>query len=138
MSQLLTDKIGYSQHMHGKRWRRITTIGGESVSVKWPNISMRIFSTNTNNNTNASYLFDSHRFRIDHILGFFRIWEIPGNAVTGLLGHFNPSIPVWKSELIGIWDLERLYSMLPHPLTSKYIHNYRTLYSLACAATILW
>lgn len=52
-----------------------------------------------------------HAFRIDHILGFFRIWEIPGNAVTGLLGHFNPSIPIWKSELTsrGFWDLERLY-----------------------------
>lgn len=51
-----------------------------------------------------------HAFRIDHILGFFRIWEIPGNAVTGLLGHFAPSIPIWKSELTsaGIWDVERL------------------------------
>lgn len=51
-----------------------------------------------------------HAFRIDHILGFFRIWEIPGNAVTGLLGHFNPSIPVWKTELTsnGVWDVDRL------------------------------
>eukprot|EP00026_Physarum_polycephalum_P001791 Phypoly_transcript_01794.p1 GENE.Phypoly_transcript_01794~~Phypoly_transcript_01794.p1 ORF type:complete len:844 (+),score=102.29 Phypoly_transcript_01794:62-2593(+) len=51
-----------------------------------------------------------HAFRIDHILGFFRIWEIPGHAVTGLLGHFNPSIPIWKSELTthGVWDFDRL------------------------------
>jgi len=51
-----------------------------------------------------------HAFRIDHILGFFRIWEIPFSALTGLFGHFNPCIPIWKSELelLGIWDLDRL------------------------------
>lgn len=38
-------------------------------------------------------------FRIDHILGFFRIWEIPMDHVEGILGHFNPSLPVYKSEL---------------------------------------
>ncbi|EGC36898.1 hypothetical protein DICPUDRAFT_46840 [Dictyostelium purpureum] len=51
-----------------------------------------------------------HAFRIDHILGFFRIWEIPANCVTGLLGKFNPSLPLWRSELAnnGVWDLDRL------------------------------
>ena len=29
-------------------------------------------------------------YRIDHILGFFRIWEIPMHAVHGLLGQFRP------------------------------------------------
>jgi 4-alpha-glucanotransferase len=24
-----------------------------------------------------------HAYRIDHVLGFFRIWEIPGNCTTG-------------------------------------------------------
>ncbi|MGB3467995.1 MAG: 4-alpha-glucanotransferase, partial [Cyclobacteriaceae bacterium] len=38
-------------------------------------------------------------FRIDHILGFFRIWEIPIDAVEGLLGHFNPSLPFSIEEL---------------------------------------
>ncbi|RED97977.1 4-alpha-glucanotransferase [Marinoscillum furvescens] len=38
-------------------------------------------------------------FRIDHILGFFRIWEIPRDHVEGILGHFNPALPVFKSEL---------------------------------------
>ncbi len=32
-------------------------------------------------------------FRIDHILGFFRIWEIPKGASSGLLGHFSPALP---------------------------------------------
>lgn len=51
-----------------------------------------------------------HAYRIDHILGFFRIWEIPGDCVTGLLGYFRPSIPIWRHELeqAGIWDFERL------------------------------
>ena len=35
-----------------------------------------------------------HAYRIDHILGFFRIWEIPGNCSSGILGHFRPSIPL--------------------------------------------
>ena len=37
--------------------------------------------------------------RIDHVLGFFRIWEIPNDAVYGLLGHFSPSIPMTVSEI---------------------------------------
>ncbi len=38
-------------------------------------------------------------YRIDHILGFFRIWEIPEEAVHGLLGHFNPALPFTRDEL---------------------------------------
>lgn len=37
-------------------------------------------------------------FRIDHILGFFRIWEIPANQVEGIMGHLNPSIPIYVNE----------------------------------------
>jgi 4-alpha-glucanotransferase len=50
-------------------------------------------------------------FRIDHILGFFRIWEIPASQVEGLMGYFNPSLPYHRNELEdrGIWfDEERL------------------------------
>lgn len=39
-----------------------------------------------------SKYFDA--FRIDHILGFFRIWSIPIHAVEGLMGYFIPAIPV--------------------------------------------
>lgn len=38
-------------------------------------------------------------YRIDHILGFFRIWEIPTHAIHGLLGHFNPAMPYSADEL---------------------------------------
>ena len=38
-------------------------------------------------------------YRIDHILGFFRIWEIPLNAVNALLGRFNPALPYSIDEI---------------------------------------
>lgn len=38
-------------------------------------------------------------YRIDHILGFFRIWEIPMHAVHGLLGQFVPSRPMNREEI---------------------------------------
>lgn len=44
-----------------------------------------------------SNYFDA--FRIDHILGFFRIWSIPAHAVEGILGRFVPAIPVSINEL---------------------------------------
>lgn len=40
-------------------------------------------------------------YRIDHILGFFRIWEIPAHSVQGLLGYFSPSLPLTKEEIAG-------------------------------------
>ncbi len=43
-----------------------------------------------------SCYFDA--YRIDHILGFFRIWEIPQNQVQGIMGYFNPSIPIYQNE----------------------------------------
>ncbi len=55
-----------------------------------------------------SHYFDA--FRIDHILGFFRIWSIPLDAVEGILGHFMPAIPVRLEEFqnCGIWfDYDR-------------------------------
>ena len=44
-----------------------------------------------------SEYFDA--YRIDHILGFFRIWEIPMNAVHGLLGQFVPALPMTHEEI---------------------------------------
>ena len=38
-------------------------------------------------------------YRIDHILGFFRIWEIPKGERTGLRGHFSPALPLSVEEI---------------------------------------
>ena len=44
-----------------------------------------------------SEYFDA--FRIDHILGFFRIWQIPVPEKSGLAGYFSPAIPYSADEL---------------------------------------
>jgi len=44
-----------------------------------------------------SRYFDA--FRIDHILGFFRIWEIPVEFTSGMMGHFNPALPYSADEI---------------------------------------
>ncbi len=38
-------------------------------------------------------------YRIDHVLGFFRIWQIPLDQIHGLLGVFNPALPFTANEL---------------------------------------
>ena len=38
-------------------------------------------------------------YRIDHILGFFRIWDIPSHSVHGLLGQFVPALPMGVDEI---------------------------------------
>ena len=56
-----------------------------------------------------SNYFDA--FRIDHILGFFRIWSIPVSSVEGILGRFIPALPIYVHEFgeRGIWfDYDRL------------------------------
>lgn len=49
-------------------------------------------------------------FRVDHILGFFRIWQIPRCHQEGIMGYLNPSIPLYVEEFEqrGLWfDYER-------------------------------
>ena len=50
--------------------------------------------------------------RIDHVLGFFRIWEIPTDAVHGVLGHFSPALPltVGEIEYFGLPFRKELYT----------------------------
>lgn len=38
-------------------------------------------------------------YRIDHILGFFRIFRIPSDAELGLLGQFAPALAMTKKEI---------------------------------------
>lgn len=98
-------RIGDFLHTIGMKWQRMTMHGGDKGWLLWINTFRRKLSLQTrliNQLTN--------RFRIDHILGFFRIWEIPANCVSGLLGRFNPSNPLWRNELeaVGLWDINRL------------------------------
>ena len=62
-----------------------------------------------------SQYFDA--FRIDHILGFFRIWEIPAGIRSGLAGHFNPAMPYSPEEIYNMHlPIEGLFHEDPrHP-----------------------
>lgn len=61
---------------------------GKSLSlVKWLNKRL----------CHMQQYFDA--LRIDHILAFFRIWEIPANAVYSNLGHFSPALPLTIGEI---------------------------------------
>ncbi len=47
--------------------------------------------------SHMAHYFDT--YRIDHVLGFFRIWEIPMEAVQGVLGQFSPALPLSEEEI---------------------------------------
>ncbi|HEX8332196.1 MAG TPA: 4-alpha-glucanotransferase, partial [Segetibacter sp.] len=72
-------------------------------TYNWQRMAEDGFSWWKNRFGQMSYYFDA--FRIDHILGFFRIWSIPVHAVEGVMGYFVPSIPVHINEFNerGIW-----------------------------------
>ena len=70
-------------------------------------------------------------YRIDHILGFFRIWEIPKATGSSLLGHFNPALPLSAEEIgnQGFWfvrnehvtqDINTLF--VPDPYDNEKYH----------------
>ncbi len=77
-------------------------------TYNWPRMRQDGFAWWKHRLTQMGNYFDA--FRIDHILGFFRIWSIPRNAVEGILGYFVPAIPVRPVEFAehGIaFDYER-------------------------------
>jgi len=61
-----------------------------------------------------------HAYRIDHILGFFRIWEMPSSATGGLLGRFRPSLPIHRDELRNA-GMEHQIDRLCNPHVKKHL-----------------
>ena len=59
---------------------------------------------------NMAKFFDA--YRIDHVLGFFRIWEIPIDSVHGLLGQFSPALGMTREEIeaYGLHFQEELFT----------------------------
>ncbi|PIE05068.1 MAG: 4-alpha-glucanotransferase [Spirochaetales bacterium] len=57
-----------------------------------------------------------HAYRIDHVLGFFRIWSIPENSFSALNGRYDPVVSLKKEELIQLgFDEGRItWLSLPH------------------------
>ena len=60
--------------------------------------------------SNMAKFFDA--YRIDHVLGFFRIWEIPTHSVHGLLGQFSPALGMTREEIAayGLHFQEQLFT----------------------------
>ncbi len=86
-------------------------------TYNWEKMAEDNFSWWNNRLQQMSRYFDATR--IDHILGFFRIWEIPVNQVQGILGHFRPALPFSRDEIIDsgiIFNEERF--------TKPYIRDY--------------
>lgn len=71
-------------------------------TYNWEKMSEDGFQWWKNRFRKMSEYFDA--YRIDHILGFFRIWQIPMDAVHGLLGTFNPALPFSADELKNSYD----------------------------------
>ena len=62
-------------------------------------------------------------YRIDHVLGFFRIWDIPLHSVHGLLGQFSPSLPMSIKE-IESYGLHFVPENMIHPyITDKMLDD---------------
>jgi 4-alpha-glucanotransferase len=77
-------------------------------TYNWPRMKEDGFDWWKRRLAQMGHYFDA--FRIDHILGFFRIWSIPQNAVEGILGYFVPAIPVQRGEFAALniaFDHER-------------------------------
>ena len=84
---------------------------------------------------NMSKFFDA--YRIDHVLGFFRIWEIPVDSVHGLLGQFAPALGMTADEIrsyglnfqqdrftrpfITDWVLDRVFHERAEEVKQKYL-----------------
>ena len=63
-------------------------------------------------------------YRIDHILGFFRIWEIPIEYRSGMKGHFAPALPLSKDELAS-WGFHNVVEsglFVEDPYTKEMYH----------------
>ena len=65
-------------------------------TYNWPRMAAGGFAWWKQRFAQMGIYFDA--FRVDHILGFFRIWSSPAHAVEGILGHFVPAIPVDAAE----------------------------------------
>ena len=65
-------------------------------TYNWERMAKDSFQWWKNRFSQMAIYFDA--FRIDHILGFFRIWSIPISQTEGIQGHFEPAIPVHRVE----------------------------------------
>jgi 4-alpha-glucanotransferase len=66
-------------------------------TYNWPEMEKTTYDWWKKRFDHISRYFDA--YRIDHILGFFRIWEVPAHAIQALTGVFNPALPLSPEEI---------------------------------------
>ena len=71
--------------------------------------------------TQMSRYFDA--YRIDHILGFFRIWEIPRQYTQGIMGHFSPAIGYQQSEICSMLAANHERLIKPY-IRGHFLHEF--------------
>ncbi|MBQ8047546.1 MAG: 4-alpha-glucanotransferase [Prevotella sp.] len=87
---------------------------------------------------NMSRYFDA--YRIDHVLGFFRIWEIPIDSVYGLTGQFSPALGMTREEIeayglhfqeelftqpfIAEWTLDRIFGDRKEEVKAHFVNHW--------------
>ena len=94
---------------------------------------------------NMSKYFDA--YRIDHVLGFFRIWATPTTCVHALQGQFSPSLAMTREEIesyglhfqeklfttpfIARWVVDRVFGPHADAVVEKYLnHEHDDIFSL--------
>lgn len=94
---------------------------------------------------NMSKYFDA--YRIDHVLGFFRIWATPTTCVHALQGQFAPSLAMTREEIesyglhfqeklfttpfIARWVVDRVFGPHADAVVEKYLqHEHDDIFSL--------
>ena len=113
--------------IHGQNWGFPT--------YNWEEMAKDNYQWWRNRLQHMELYFDA--YRIDHVLGFFRIWEVPTNQVYGLLGQFRPALPYSEQEIksfgfqSNVKDLclpylskEQAQDIENEPFGKKFVHTY--------------
>ncbi len=86
-------------------------------TYNWKNLKKEDYSWWKNRLLSAQQYYSA--YRLDHILGFFRIWAIPENDATAILGHCEPYVSISRTELneLGFDDARIRWLSQPHVKT---------------------
>ncbi len=72
-------------------------------------------------------------YRLDHILGFYRIWAVPENDTTAVLGHTEPCVPFTRAEIESFgFDEGRIHWLSEPHIPTKVIEDITWNHENAC------
>nr|MCR4580041.1 4-alpha-glucanotransferase [Treponema sp.] len=121
MNEDSCDAWAYPQYFN-QNLRAGSPADGENLSgqnwgfptYNWKNLKADGYSWWKNRLISAGQYYDA--YRLDHILGFFRIWAIPTEDCNALTGHTEPYAPIKREELyeLGFDDNRIRWISQPH------------------------